>query len=276
MAAKKKPVRDAEPGRPRRRPGRGGPGAAPTEVVSFAKRPPRQAGTISPTKVTAAPRPPSSSPRRSSSEPGRRRRTPAWLKSWSSPSIAGETRQEGHPRAADPGPPAGRARRWCWAARARTPRQERLAEYGAAKVYVADSDGLRRLRRRAQGRAAGRAGRAGQPGRGAGRRAPPRAARSPARLAVKTGSGLITDAVGAGRGRASPTQVDLRRRDRRSQSKVTPGRRSSRSAPTPSPRRPGRRLPPRPCRSRSSVSDAAKRAKVTERVVQEAGRAARS
>ena len=78
--------------------------------------------------------------------------------------------------------------------------RERLAEFGAAKVYVAAGEELERLRGRAQGGAAGRAWwRTSRPPR-CWWPAPPRAGRSRRRLAVKTGSGLITDAVDLGEG----------------------------------------------------------------------------
>jgi len=46
MAAKKKPVETLSLPTPGSTPARWGLGAAATEVVSFAKRPPRQAGTV--------------------------------------------------------------------------------------------------------------------------------------------------------------------------------------------------------------------------------------
>ena len=69
-----------------------------------------------------------------------------------------------------------------------------LAKYGAEKVYVVDDARRRRLPRRPAGRDARRPRREGLPG----RRAHPEQRRRQgdrARLAIKTGSGLITDAV---------------------------------------------------------------------------------
>ena len=107
-------------------------------------------------------------------------------------------------------------------------------------------------------------------GRGAGRRPPPRARRSPRRLAVKTGSGLLTDAVGVDR-RRHRRAADLRRRGHRAVARSPPARRSSPSAPT---RRPGRAGRRRPRSSRSTASRSPtppRRAKIVDRVVEEKG-----
>ena len=98
----------------------------------------------------------------------------------------------------------------------------KLAEYGAAKIYVADAEEHRRLRRRAEGRAAGPA-----------RRPPSRRPRcwSPrtaegkeiaGRLAVKTDSGVLTDAVGLARRASSPSSPSSAAAST-SHSKVTKG-----------------------------------------------------
>ncbi len=70
-----------------------------------------------------------------------------------------------------------------------------LAEYGAAKVYVAESDDIAGVLRRPQGRGAGRGRRAGLAGRGA-RVLHAENKEIAARLAVKIGSGVLYDAVG--------------------------------------------------------------------------------
>ena len=91
------------------------------------------------------------------------------------------------------------------------------------------------------------------------------------RLAVKTGSGVLTDATDVDRRRRSITAEQRSSAARRSCARRSPrARRSSRCGRT---RSPPRRPPARPSGSTSRVelSDAAKGARITDRVVEEKG-----
>ena len=70
--------------------------------------------------------------------------------------------------------------------------KDALAEYGAAKVYVAESARRRRLPRRPQGRGAGAAGREKSPA-AVVIPSSPEGKEIAGRLAIKTGSGFLTD-----------------------------------------------------------------------------------
>ena len=148
--------------------------------------------------------------------------------------------------------------------------QARLAEYGAAKVYVADGadydDYVVAPKAELLASLVASAAPAAVlvPSTAEGREIA-------GRLAVKTGSGLITDATAVD-GELIADAVDLRRRDRGHARRSGPAPRSSRSGRTRSAPSP----PPRPARpsivpTTADISDAAKAAKITGRVVQEAG-----
>ena len=155
-------------------------------------------------------------------------------------------------------------------AAARTAAEAALAEYGAAKMYVADGDGLRRLRGRARrpsccaqlvGRSSPRRRAGGRHGRGQGDRRPARGQdrlrRAHRRGGPAPADGPVADAVHLRRRRPSSTP-----RSRRARRSWRCGR--TRSPPSP------RRARPRSAAS-VSLSDAAKRRQGHERVAEPKG-----
>ena len=174
--------RDAQPGRPRHRPGLGRPGRGRVPRSSSfdeARRRGRPGtivtdegdGGVKLAEFLAA----------AEVHLSRKEGCPPWLKSWSSSSTRRRHRQEGHLRAAHAGPHARRAARSC---RTGPGAADALATAGR----VRRGQGLRRRQRRLSTTTWSRrrpsvlaaARRRGSPGRGAGRPAPPRARRSPA------------------------------------------------------------------------------------------------
>ena len=146
--------------------------------------------------------------------------------------------------------------------------QARLAEFGAAKVYVAADpeydDYVVAPKAELLAELVGRTSPAAVllPSTAEGREIG-------GRLAVKIGSGILTDVVGLER-RPQCRPGDLRRRDQRQVPRPVRHARSSPSGRTRSRRRP---LRPTPVIEPVSitVSDTAKQAKITERVVQQRG-----
>ena len=103
-------------------------------------------------------------------------------------------RQEGHPGSADRGPRARRARARSSSARPAPPPalKDTLAEYGAATVYVAESDDVDGYLVAPKAEVLAAAGRPRVAGRGV-IPSSPEGKEIAARLAIKTGSGFLTD-----------------------------------------------------------------------------------
>ncbi len=265
MAAKKKPVQTLTLADLGLDAGSVGLAGAASWVEDFAARPPRAAGVIVKDEGDGGVE--------GGRVPGRAqvhlRRAGTWLRYWSSSSTR-RRGQEGHPGAADRRPPAGRAVGGVDGA-GRGGAQARLAEYGAEKVYVADSADFADyvVAPAAELLAALVSEKSPVAVLVAGTTEGKEIA---GRLAVKTGSGVLTDAVDVTAGDSGPVAEHAN-----FGGAITVHATVRKGTPIVAVRPERGRGRGRPARAAEiepvafTASDAAKTAKITERVVAEKG-----